>query len=181
MNFGASTESVANKIWPLPKWIPHKPKTDCEGSIVRLERTMLREEGRCIYCGLDLISNTELLLSAGLDHLVPQEAFRSALDAGYTKTGDYRTNLVFCCRPCNDAKGNWPLCLLPEEAKNILTLNTRDAYLAKAKTYTIGRRRSEEKQAARLMAKAWTQRAAKLGANKGQTTVLSSANKAGSS
>ena len=39
-------------------------------------------------------------------------------------------------------------------------------YLEIAKKYTVGRRRSEEKRVAKLMAKAWAQRATKLGAHK---------------
>ncbi|HQY05208.1 MAG TPA: hypothetical protein PLQ52_04015 [Lacunisphaera sp.] len=153
------------KTWPIPSWVPHKQATDCEGAEERWARTMKREGAKCIYCDLDLVSSVELLLSAELDHLVPKEAFRSPEKKGFTKDGDYRTNLVFCCGPCNDSKGNWPLSLPEAEAREMLALN-RDTYLEIAKKYTVGRRRSEEKRVAKLMAKAWAQRATKLGAHK---------------
>ncbi len=57
---------------------------------------MKREGAKCIYCDLDLVSSVELLLSAELDHLVPKEAFRSPEKKGFTKDGDYRTNLELC-------------------------------------------------------------------------------------
>ena len=147
------------KLWPIPTWIPHKPATDCEGAEERAARTMKREGGKCIYCNLDLVSSTELLLSSELDHLVPKEVFRSQGKTGYTKDGDYRSNLVFCCGPCNDAKANWPLNLPESEAKQVLTGLTREAYLERAREYTVTRRHSQEKRVARLMAKAWAQRA----------------------
>lgn len=127
-----------------------------------MDRTLKREGGCCIYCGMDLVCNTELLLSAELDHLVPKEAFRNSLASGYSSTGNYKTNLVLSCGPCNDAKGNWPLCLQVNETIRHLTVSTRDEYLAAAKEYILPRRRSEEKRIARLMAKVWTQRASKL-------------------
>lgn len=153
------------KTWSPPSWIPRKPATDCGGLLNRFERTMMDEGGKCIYCQLDLVSSTELLLSSELDHLVPKEVFRNTTETGYIKTGDYRTNLVFCCGPCNDAKANWPLSLPEAEAQKMLTLN-RENYLEAARKYTVTRRRSEEKRLARLMAKAWAQRATKLAAHK---------------
>jgi len=139
------------KTCPIPSWIPHKSATDCEGLLKRFERTMMDGEGKCIYCELDLVSSTELLLSSELDHLVPKEVFRSTPESGYTKNGDYRINLVFCCGPCNDAKANWPLSLPDAEAQKILALS-RANYLEAARKYTVTRRRSEEKRVARLMA-----------------------------
>jgi hypothetical protein len=153
------------KTWPIPFWVPCKPATDCEGVEERWARTMKREGAKCIYCGLDLVSSVELLLSAELDHLVPKEIFRSPEKTGYTQNGDYRINLVFCCGPCNDAKANWPLSLPEADARKMLALDWK-TYLETARKYTIDRRRSEEKRVARLMAKAWAQRATKLGAHK---------------
>lgn len=160
----------AAKRWPLPSWIPHKEATDCAGLGVRFERAMLREGGCCIYCKLDLISDTERLLSAELDHLIPQEVFRNARDRGYTVRGDYRTNLVFCCGPCNDAKDNWPLCLPDAEALTLLN-STREVYLAAATSYTVSRRLSCEKKVSRLMAKGWAQRESKSGAGDRRVTA----------
>lgn len=122
----------------------------------------MREGGRCIYCDRDLVCDVEILLASELDHLVPREVFRSRAQAGYTKTGDYRTNLVFCCGPCNDAKANWPLCLKRTEALRFLQTTTREEYLAAAKAFVLPRRRTEEKRVARLMAKVWAQRVTKL-------------------
>ncbi len=156
----ANANTAAKNAWPIPSWVPKKAATDCNDPAVRLERTILRDNGRCVYCGLDLICDTERLLSAEIDHLVPQEVFRNAATPGYTKTGNYRTNLVLCCGPCNDAKGNWPLSL-PNEAERsaILSLGTRKEFFEKARSYTVTRRRSHEAKVAALMAKAWCQRA----------------------
>lgn len=154
-----------DKKWPVPNWIPHQASSDCGQSIARAEKMMMREGGKCIYCELDLVSSTELLLSAELDHLVPKEVFRNAATVGYTKDGDYLANLVFCCGPCNDAKGNWPLCLPEVEARHMLEAANRVDYIKAATHYTVTRRRSEEKKLARLMSKVWSQRATKLGAH----------------
>jgi predicted nuclease with RNAse H fold/5-methylcytosine-specific restriction endonuclease McrA len=148
--------------WPIPKWIPRLQSTDCESGSARTARAMLREGGCCIYCGLDLVTNTELLLSAELDHLVPQVIFREAAITGCIKTGDYLANLVFCCGPCNDAKDNWPVCAEETERTRLLTSASREDYIVAARQFTLRRRRSAEKRVAKLMAKVWAQRASKL-------------------
>jgi predicted nuclease with RNAse H fold/5-methylcytosine-specific restriction endonuclease McrA len=159
--------------WPIPKWIPRVQSTDCGKGEARTTRAMLRDGGCCIYCGLDLVTNTELLLSAELDHLVPQVIFREAGVTGYIKTGDYLANLVFCCGPCNDAKDNWPVCAEEPERTRLLTSASRQDYIAAATTFTLARRRTAEKRVAKLMAKVWAQRASKLEAGKAGTSSAS--------
>jgi predicted nuclease with RNAse H fold/5-methylcytosine-specific restriction endonuclease McrA len=158
--------------WPIPKWIPRVQSTDCRKGEARTARVMLREGGCCIYCGLDLATNTELLLSAELDHLVPQVIFREAAVTGYIKTGDYFANVVFCCGPCNDAKDNWPVCAEEPERTRLLT-SSREDYIAAATKFTLARRRTAEQRVAKLMAKVWAQRASKLEAGKAKTSSAS--------
>lgn len=162
MTIDSAEGDVPTIEWPVPSWIPHRTTTDCEGLENRVDRTLMREGGRCIYCERDLVCDVELLLASELDHLIPKEVFRAAARKGYTRTGDYRTNLVFCCGPCNDAKANWPLCLGRTEAIRYLQSATRAEYLAAAKAFVLPRRRTEEKRVARLMAKVWAQRVTRL-------------------
>jgi len=150
---------INKPVWPVPSWIPRLKKTDCDGLETRWEKTLLREEGKCVYCGLDLLSSTELLLSAELDHLVPEQIFRGQGQASpYVKDGEYRANLVLCCGPCNDAKANWPLCLAKVEAEKALTKLTREEYINFARKFTLSHRRLKEARCANLMARGWHQR-----------------------
>ena len=60
----------------------------------RIRQALLAADPHCFYCGWPL-----RLQDSTLDHLVPS-----------THGGDDdESNLVLCCRPCNQRKGNKPL------------------------------------------------------------------------
>jgi 5-methylcytosine-specific restriction endonuclease McrA len=52
----------------------------------------------CVYCGLDM-SKFEGWLQLSVDHVVPQQAIGMGIPADWVLD---RTNLVACCRSCND-------------------------------------------------------------------------------
>jgi len=62
-----------------------------------------RDQGRCVYCGLDLKADYDRFMMATEDHLVPD-----------SKGGKGRelSNLVLSCRVCNGLKANF----VPEPA-----------------------------------------------------------------
>jgi len=58
----------------------------------------LRHDGKCAYCGLDLLSSQAICYHLWcLDHLLPQ--------ATYPKLKDNRENHILACRSCNNIKG----------------------------------------------------------------------------
>lgn len=56
-----------------------------------------RDQGRCVYCGLDLKADYDRFMMATEDHLLPE-----------SKGGDRNlSNLVLSCRTCNSFKSNF--------------------------------------------------------------------------
>ena len=62
-----------------------------------------RDQGRCVYCGIDLKADYDRFMMATEDHVVPA-----------SKAGKNRdlSNLVLSCTVCNRLKGNF----VPEPA-----------------------------------------------------------------
>ena len=56
-----------------------------------------RDQGRCVYCGLDLKADYDRFMMATEDHLLP----------GSKGGGRDLSNLVLSCRTCNSLKGNF--------------------------------------------------------------------------
>ena len=85
-----------------------------------------RDQGRCVYCGLDLKADYDRFMMATEDHLVPD-----------SKGGNRElVNLVLSCRVCNGLKANF----VPEPA--IDPVADRRAYIVAVRAY-IMKRRSE--------------------------------------
>jgi CRISPR/Cas system Type II protein with McrA/HNH and RuvC-like nuclease domain len=57
-----------------------------------------RDQGRCVYCGLDLKADYDRFMMATEDHLLPGSKGSYARELG---------NLVLSCRTCNSLKGNF--------------------------------------------------------------------------
>jgi len=57
-----------------------------------------RDQGRCVYCGLDLKADYDRFMMATEDHLLP------GLKGGYARELE---NLVLSCRTCNSVKGGF--------------------------------------------------------------------------
>src|ERR1035438_9976269 len=57
-----------------------------------------RDQGRCVYCGLDLKADYDRFMMATEDHLLPGSK------GGYARELE---NLVLSCRTCNSVKGGF--------------------------------------------------------------------------
>src|SRR6185312_14050961 len=67
-----------------------------------------RDQGRCVYCGLDLKADYDRFMMATEDHLVPVSKGARNRDLA---------NLVLSCRVCNALKANF----VPEPPINPVT------------------------------------------------------------
>ena len=86
-----------------------------------------RDQGRCVYCGMDLKADYDRFMMATEDHLVPA-----------SKGGEGRNleNLILSCMVCNRLKANY----VPE---SVDATKERRKYIATVREY-IHRRRSEK-------------------------------------
>jgi len=57
-----------------------------------------RDQGRCVYCGLDLMADYDRFMMATEDHLVPESKGGKGRDL---------QNLILSCAVCNRLKGNF--------------------------------------------------------------------------
>ncbi len=53
----------------------------------------------CVYCGLDMAETFESWLQLSVDHVVPHQMADHGYDRKYVES---ISNLVTCCRACND-------------------------------------------------------------------------------
>jgi HNH endonuclease len=61
---------------------------------------LLRDQGRCVYCEIDLMENRQLAYHfVSYDHLLPKHK--------YDKLASDINNLVLSCRACNGPKRRW--------------------------------------------------------------------------
>ena len=86
-----------------------------------------RDQGRCVYCGLDLKADYDRFMMATEDHLVPGSKGGLGRDL---------TNLVLSCRVCNGLKANF----VPEPA--IDPVADRRKYITSVRAH-IMKKRSE--------------------------------------
>jgi len=86
-----------------------------------------RDQGRCVYCGLDLKADYDRFMMATEDHLIP---------ASKGGQGRELENLVLSCTVCNRLKANF----VPEPTIDSIT--ERRKYIAAVRAY-IMKRRSE--------------------------------------
>jgi len=81
----------------------------------------------CAYCGLDM-SVFEGWLQLSVDHVIPQQSVASGLPAGWVLDA---TNIVACCRSCNDLFNRDPhVDAVPESIEAFYDLRDR-LYLAR--------------------------------------------------
>ena len=94
----------------------------------------------CVYCGLDMGATFEAWLQLSVDHVIP----RQMADRGWPRAlVEDITNLVTCCRACNDL-GNRFVAMGDAPADEASFYDTRDRVFAE-RSATIRRRRSEER------------------------------------
>lgn len=86
-----------------------------------------RDQGRCVYCGLDLKADYDRFMMATEDHLVPDSKGGMGRDLA---------NLVLSCRVCNGLKSDF----VPEPA--IDAVADRRNYIVAVRAH-IMKRRSE--------------------------------------
>ena len=90
-----------------------------------------RDQGRCVYCGLDLKADYDRFMMATEDHLVPGSKGGAGRELG---------NLVLSCRVCNALKANF----VPEPA--IDPVADRRKYIAAVRTQIMKRRSDRLKE-----------------------------------
>ena len=84
-----------------------------------------RDQGRCVYCGLDLKADYDRFMMATEDHLVPASKGSKSRDLD---------NLILSCTVCNRLKANF----VPEPA--IDPVGRRREYIAAVRVYIMKRR-----------------------------------------
>lgn len=90
-----------------------------------------RDQGRCVYCGIDLKADYDRFMMATEDHLVPA-----------SKAGKKRdlSNLVLSCTVCNRLKGHF----VPEPP--IDPVKEKRNYIAAARVFIMKRRAERMKE-----------------------------------
>ena len=94
-----------------------------------------RDQGRCVYCGLDLKADYDRFMMATEDHLVPE-----------SKGGGGRElpRLVLSCRVCNGLKANF----VPDSSLD--PVKHRRAYIAAVRAHIMKRRSERLKEFMRV-------------------------------
>ena len=90
-----------------------------------------RDQGRCVYCGLDLKADYDRFMMATEDHLVPGSKGSRSRDL---------SNLILSCRVCNGLKANF----VPEPA--IDPVKDRRKYIAAVRAHIMGKRADRLKE-----------------------------------
>ncbi len=85
-----------------------------------------RDNGRCVYCCRDLMSDFEAFMIAEEDHLIPAAAGGP----------DEPQNIVIACAVCNRLKGKFK----PEMSLNLNDLESRRKYIEVVRAYIMKRR-----------------------------------------
>lgn len=104
--------------------MPHPPKS-------KFLQLFERDQGRCVYCGLDLKADYDRFMMATEDHLVP------ASKAG---KGRELENLILSCTVCNRLKSDF----VPEP--EIDPKDERRKYIAAVRAHIMKRRSDRLKE-----------------------------------
>jgi 5-methylcytosine-specific restriction endonuclease McrA len=93
----------------------------------------------CVYCGLDMASIFEAWLQLSVDHVIP----RQMANLGYpVALVEDITNLVTCCRACNDF-GNRFTVAQPPPTSETAFYDLRDRVFIERKAMILARREQE--------------------------------------
>lgn len=95
-----------------------------------------RDQGRCVYCGLDLKADYDRFMMATEDHLVP-------VSKAATPNRDL-ANLILSCRVCNGLKADF----VPEPP--IDPVKDRRKYVAAVRAHIMGKRSERLKEFMRV-------------------------------
>lgn len=93
----------------------------------------------CVYCGLDMRASFERWLQLSVDHVVPRQMKDRGYEASWVED---ITNLVTCCRACNDF-GNRFVVNDPPPITHEAFLDLRDRVFRERRAATIAKRMQE--------------------------------------
>lgn len=102
----------------------------------------------CVYCGLDMAASFENWLQLSVDHVVPRQMKDAGFDAALIED---ITNLVTCCRACNDF-GNRYTVLGEPPATDAAFYDVRDRVFTERKAMILAKREQERAIFAKLPA-----------------------------
>ncbi|HEX3045275.1 MAG TPA: HNH endonuclease signature motif containing protein [Bacillota bacterium] len=75
-------------------------------------RAYLRYDGRCAYCGVDLLKDPLSYAAGTIDHLLPRTKYPDYIE--------HMDNYTLCCTSCNSIKGAMDVLLPEEDPKSML-------------------------------------------------------------
>jgi hypothetical protein len=93
----------------------------------------------CVYCGLDMRSTFEGWLQLSVDHVIPSQMKDRGYPADFVED---ITNLVTCCRACNDF-GNRLVVTDPPPTTHEAFLDLRDRVFRERRAAIIAKRNQE--------------------------------------
>ena len=93
---------------------------------------------QCVYCGLDM-AVFDGWLQLSMDHVIPQQTISSSFNPEWVLDS---TNLVACCRSCNDLFNRDPILSAPPTTLEAF-YNLRDELFLTRRARIIERRRAE--------------------------------------
>lgn len=102
----------------------------------------------CVYCGLDMAATFDAWLQLSVDHVIPHQMAKAGYPADLV---DDITNLVTCCRACNDF-GNRFAVIGPVPATPEAFYDLRDHVFAERKAMILAKREQERAIYRRLFA-----------------------------
>ena len=96
----------------------------------------------CVYCGLDMAATFEGWLQLSVDHVIPRQMAARAVDPYPADLVEDITNLVTCCRACNDF-GNRFVAGDPAPTPEAAFYDLRDRTFAERRAMILARREQE--------------------------------------
>lgn len=102
----------------------------------------------CAYCDLDMAASFEAWLQLSVDHVIPRQMAKAGWQAALVED---ITNLVTCCRACNDF-GNRYTVTGPPPATTEIFYDRRDQVFLERKAMILAKRQQERAIFAKLPA-----------------------------
>lgn len=103
----------------------------------------------CVYCGLDMAKDFGAWLQLSVDHVVPHQMVKGGHDRKYVESV---SNLVTCCRACNDLGNRYTPPAGPAPMTDEAFLVLRDSVFRERRSMILKRRAEEEAVYQKLIA-----------------------------
>ncbi len=103
----------------------------------------------CVYCGLDMASDFRAWLQLSVDHVVPHQMAGQGFDRRHVESV---SNLVTCCRACNDLGNRYAPPPGPAPTTDDEFLALRDSVFRDRRAMILKRRAEEEAVYRKLIA-----------------------------